>query len=415
MSTLYSLDFSEKEDFLAHLENMKQRFASMPPVLEVTLRDPAMDVEGYIVVHNTAISLDGPLAGATKQGCGKGGTRISPDVTLADVKMLAHKMALKNAASGLPFGGAKSGLRGDSDSAGFETKYKRFIALAKSFLHENGGCFGGFGFDIGARRIHAEWACEVLGSGKNFTGKPPHLGGTDYDREGVAGLGVAVAAQTAVTENNMNMHNIRFAVQGAGAMGAAVIRYFSEMGGQLCSVSDPRLGGHWMFSKPASDGLLHALSSMDFDAAKALLIECANCEENLENVLYADCDIIFPCALQDVININNADKIKATMVVEGANSPCALDAYNIFKNNNVLVIPDFMANAGGIIAAYIEMTVEVDNEANARDGVKAMLAKEKTRESISENIRQMMAIMRQYDVMPVEAASYIALSRLLRL
>jgi glutamate dehydrogenase (NAD(P)+) len=406
------LDFNEKDEFLAQLEVLKQHFAAMPPVLEVTLRDPSMQVEGYIVVHNTEISLKGALAGLEKQGCGKGGTRISADVTLDDVKMLAHKMALKNAASGLPLGGAKSGMRDDPDSEGFETRYKRFVQLAKSFLHENGGCFGGFGFDIGARRIHAEWACEALGSGKSFTGKPPHLGGTDYDREGIAGLGVAVAAQTAVSEQGKDIKGITFAVQGAGAMGAAVIRYFSEMGAQLCGLCDPRLGGYWTFNKPIAAELLKDLSEMNFEEAKSKLPDFADLHNALDEILYAPCDIIFPCALQNVVHVDNATKIKAAMIVEGANSPCTLEAYDIFKDRNILVIPDFMANAGGIIAAYTEMTVEVDNEKNAAEGIKAKIAKDKTRESISANIKEMLEIINKYDVRPVDAASYIALSRL---
>src|SRR6478736_2351606 len=181
----------DREAFRAELKRLQALFETMPPELEVTVRDPALGVEGYVVVWNTGISAGGPL-----ERSGKGGTRITPTVTLEEVKMLARTMALKNAAAGLPLGGAKSGLKLDPSTAGFERQYRRFVRLCAPFLHENGGPFGGFGFDIGARPEHALWACDELGSTRSFTGKPLHMGGTDYDREGIAGLGVAVAGAT---------------------------------------------------------------------------------------------------------------------------------------------------------------------------------------------------------------------------
>lgn len=403
--------YPDQDSFLRALRDLRARFEASAPVLEVTLRDPSMDVEGYIVVHNTNISLHGPLAGAG-QGCGKGGTRITPDLTLDDVKMLAHKMALKNAAAGLPLGGAKSGLRGDPDAPGFEARYKRFIELSRSFLFENGGCFGGFGFDIGARRIHAEWACSVLGTTNSFTGKPPHMGGTDYDREGIAGLGVAVAAGAAIEARFTHITKPRYVVQGAGAMGAAVIHYFGEMGGHLAGVCDPRLGGAWRFDTPPTAALWHALSHMDFEAASVQLPQEAKKLAHMDDVLGLPCDVLFPCAVQNVVHADNAAHIKAALVVEGANSPCTLDAYNIFKDKDILVIPDFMANAGGIIAAFVELTEVVDHQENAAKGIKAKLAKDKTRRCIADNINEMLSLMDHYDVRPIDAASFLALTRL---
>src|SRR5215470_9400508 len=124
----------EREAFYAELKALKDYFEATPPELEVTARDPALGVEGYVVVWNTAISVGGPL-----EGCGKGGTRITPQVTLNEVKMLARTMALKNAAAGLPLGGAKSGLRLDPDAPGFENQYRRFVRLCAPLLRENGG------------------------------------------------------------------------------------------------------------------------------------------------------------------------------------------------------------------------------------------------------------------------------------
>ena len=310
----------DKGDFLSVLNGLEERYHKMKPVLEVRLCDPEYDLEGYIVVHNTAISLNGPLHGQHGQGCGKGGTRITPDLSLDEVRMLAHRMALKNAAAGLPLGGAKSGLIGSPDEAGFERKYKRFVELSRSFLHENGGVFGGFGFDIGARPEHAVWACEALGSKASFTGKSLEMGGTDYDKEGIAGYGVAVSACALLGVKDMPVKGASFCVQGAGAMGAAVIRYFSEFGGVLKAVADPRFGGGWIFDEGVSPSaaLIDALAFMRFDEAQGCL-ETEAKPMDMDDVLFCEVDIVFPCARQDVLHADNAAHVKAKMVVEGAN------------------------------------------------------------------------------------------------
>src|SRR4249919_3498068 len=110
---------TERQAFYAELKTLRDYFEAMAPELEVTVRDSALGVEGYVVVWNTGISVGGPL-----ERCGKGGTRITPTVSLQEVKMLARTMALKNAAAGLPLGGAKSGLKLDPGSPGFETQYR---------------------------------------------------------------------------------------------------------------------------------------------------------------------------------------------------------------------------------------------------------------------------------------------------
>lgn len=402
---------ASREDFLKELARLKDGFEKARPVLEVTVRDPEIGVEGFVVVHNTAISLHGPLHGQG-QGCGKGGTRITPDVTLDDVRMLAQKMALKNAAAGLPLGGSKSALCADPDAPGFEAKYRRFVELCKPFLFVNGGVFGGFGFDIGARPVHAIWACEAAGTRRCFTGKPLDMGGTDYDREGIAGLGVAVAARAALEYHGDAARGARFAVQGAGAMGAAVIRYFSSYGGVLAAVSDPRLGGGWELRAAPSEALIAALSCGDMDAARPLLAHEGKPLDRPEDILTYEADILFPCAVQNVLHADNAAKVKAKMVVEGANSPCTADAYNIFHDMGILAIPDFIANPGGVIAAFVEMTMDVPDAENAKTKAKTAQAKHSTEKSIDANVKALLDLTRAYDVRPVDAGMYIALSRI---
>lgn len=391
-----------QQEFYTALNGFKDRFAAMQPEVETTVRDPAMGVEGYVVVWNTAISIGGPMERA-----GKGGTRIVPTLTLDEVKMLARTMALKNAAAGLPLGGSKSGLRADPNDPGFEKKYRRFVQLCKPLLHENGGPFGGFGFDIGGRPEHALWACDELKSTRCFTGKPVSMGGTDYDREGIAGLGVAVAGQTLLELNKADFSKVTYAVQGMGAMGAAVVRYFAETGARLSAMADPKYGGTWVFKVALSPDLLAALSHQDVEAALRLLpVEGKNISDSSDDVLFADVDVLFPCAVQNVITETKVERVKAKAVVEGANGPVTEEARTALFNRGVTVIPDFIANPGGIIAAFVELTSKSDSKV---DDAKAL-----TRERIAANVRQMMDVAAQYSVEHTHAGLYMALGRIFR-
>ena len=379
--------------------------------MELTVRDPDMGLEGYVVVYNTGISLGGPL-----HACGKGGTRITPNLSLEEIRMLAKRMALKNAAAGLPLGGAKSGIKGVSNTADAEKIYRRFVTLCKPTLHENGGIFGGFGFDIGARPEHPVWACDELKSNRSFTGKPLAMGGTDYDREGIAGLGVAVAAKAALEYDKKPVTGTSFAVQGAGAMGAAVIKYFASYGGVLVAVSDPRIGGTWHFGpKGAPDNLIASLGHGDFDTTNKLLKDGGyKHDPSLEAILETDCTVLFPSALQDVISEKNMGVLKCAYLVEGANNPTSRTAQKTLYERGMTVIPDFIANPGGIIAAFVELTSKVSIEENVKTRKKVEEAKALTIERIGANVAKMMDLARTLNVEPAEAAMHIALTNIFK-
>lgn len=389
----------EAVEFYSQLASLKARFADMKPEFETTVRDPELGVEGYVVVWNTQISVGGPM-----ERSGKGGTRVTTSVTLDEVKMLARTMALKNAAAGLPLGGSKSGLRADTSAPDFEKKYRRFVKLCAPFLRENGGPFGGFGFDLGAQPQQAIWACDELKSTSCFTGKPLSMGGTDYDREGIAGLGVAVAGQTMMDVRGVKPQT--FAVQGMGNMGAAVLRYFSETGARLSAMADPKYGGTWVFAKPLSADLLTALVKQDVATVSTMLPqEGQKISDDSEEVLYQETDILFPCAVQNVLTETNSVKVLAKFVCEGANGPCTEEAREKFHERGISLVPDFIANSGGVIAAFVELTSKSDKKA---DEAKAM-----TREKIASNVREMYALADRYGSAPQDAGMYIALSKIL--
>ena len=394
-----------KEQFQDELGRLEALFSVQRPELELTVRDAAAGVEGYVVVWNSAPGKHGPLG-----PCGKGGTRITPTVSIDEITMLAQRMALKNAAAGLAMGGAKSGLKGDPDSAGFEKRYRRFVQLIRPILREHGGIFGGLGFDMGARPEHPIWACEELGSGRSFTGKPLRMGGTDYDREGIAGLGVAVAGRSALEFFGGSMKGARCAIQGLGAMGAAVFRYVTEFGAEIHSVSDPRLGGTFVFRRGISEPLREAIIDQDF-AKGRVLAEASGAVRtpDTSDVLFEEVDILFPCAVQDVIIEQNAERVKARLLIEGANGPCSRGAQLKLAAQGITVIPDFIANPGGIIAAYVEMTSTVSPEQNVLTRANVVEARRLTEEKISANVSSVLSLGLELGVDPVDAGRYQAL------
>lgn len=403
--------FSSVGDFYAALEELKSRFDDMKPELEVTVSDPETGVEGYVVVWNTAICKGGPFD-RDGRGSGKGGTRILPDLELSDIRRLARSMAEKNAAAGLPLGGAKSGMKYDSEAPDYEQKYRRFVKLVQNsgILAEDGGIFGGFGYDVGCKPpLNAQWACDELGTVNSFTGKPVEMGGTAYDKEGIAGLGVAVAARTLLKTRNKTAQGATFAVQGLGAMGAAVIRYFTEYGGALKSISDPRHGGTWIFHDTASDDVVKAFFEQDNDAAKKLLEKEARLvSDDNQEALYQNVDVVFPCALEDVLTKDNADKVKAPFISEGANNPTTADAHEILFENGTIVIPDIIANPGGIIAAYVELSSSITPEENAKTGAKVSEAKKMTIERVESNVYELLSYVDSLSARPDKVGDYIA-------
>lgn len=393
---------------LQELKTLEQRFDALAPEMELTVRDPELGVEGYVVVWTTLAATSNPLG-----RFGKGGTRITPATSLDEIKMLARIMALKNAAAGLPLGGAKSGLKDDPSSAGFEKRYRRFARLVAPTLIENGGIFGGFGFDIGGRPEHVHWICDELKSTRCFTGKPVEMGGTDYDREGIAGLGVSESAVAALEHEGTPVRGTTFAVQGLGAMGAAIVKYFSEAGGVLRAVSDPRVSGTFILPHGASQGLIESIASHNWEQT-AQLLQKEGTLTDINEVLYQEVEILFPAAVQEVVTSANVARIKARRLVEGANNPCTADARSSLHGRGVVVLPDFLVNAGGIIAAYVEMTSTVSPEENKRTRRNVEDAKSMTRERMRANTKAALEIAGVAGCEPVVAARYLALKNIFK-
>ncbi len=188
-------------------------------------------------------------------------------------------------------------------------------------------------------------------------------------------------------------------------MGAAVLRYFSQSGARLTALGDPRYGGTWAFDQPVSVELRQALVTQDSARVQSLLAqEGRSISSAAEDVLYQDSDVLFPCAVQNVVTEDNVDRVRARYVCEGANGPVTESARSSLHRRGIALVPDFIANPGGAIAAFVELT--------STGASKAEEAKTLTREKIAANVRKVFEIAERHNCEPQDAALYLALTRI---
>jgi glutamate dehydrogenase (NAD(P)+) len=188
-------------------------------------------------------------------------------------------------------------------------------------------------------------------------------------------------------------------------MGAAVLRYFGESGARLAALGDPRYGGTWSLGPTVSSELRQRLIEQDVHRVHSLLPgEGKKLSDDPQDVLYQNVDILFPCAVQNVITPENVDRVVARYVCEGANGPITQAARSRLHRRGIPLVPDFIANPGGAIAAFVELA------SNSAD--KVAQAKSLTRDKIAANVRQLFEISERYDCEPQHAAMYLALSRI---
>lgn len=304
--------------------------------------------EKIVVVSHRRTGMKGVLViDNTARGVGKGGTRMSPTVSVGEVARLARVMTWKWAGVDLFYGGAKAGIVADPASPDKEAILRAFArALSNEVPREYV-----MGLDMGLTENDAAVIQDELGDRGAAVGTPDHLGGVAYDKLGVTGFGVAEAADAAAQYLQLPLTGTRVALQGFGAVGHAAALRFAELGAIIVAVSTVK-------------GALHDPTGLDVHALLA-----AREEHGADFVtrhhqglvlppgqeLTVDCDILVPAALQDVIDDATAHRIKARLVVEGANLPTSPLAQMILAERGIAVLPDFVANAGGVVAAAFAM------------------------------------------------------------
>ncbi len=298
--------------------------------------------EGYRVQHNTS------------RGPGKGGVRFHQDVTLSEVMALSAWMSIKNAAVNVPYGGAKGGIRVDPKTLSQRRTRARDAPLHERDRHHHRADRRTFPApDVNTNEQIMAWMMDTysmnLGETATgvVTGKPIHLGGSLGRRE-ATGRGAFTVAVEAARHIGLDIAGARVAVQGFGNVGGVAGKLFAEAGARIVAVQD-------------HGGTIFRDSGLD---VQALLrhVETAGTvagfpeSERMDNDAFWDvrCDILIPAALEQQITKDNAGRIKARMVVEGANGPTTPEADDILHERNVLVLPDVIANAGGVTVSYFE-------------------------------------------------------------
>lgn len=302
--------------------------------------------QGYRVQYNSTL---GPF---------KGGIRYHQSVDMGEVVGLAALMTLKNSLMGLPYGGGKGGICVDPTKISRTEKQN----LTRRYTSEIGPFIGPTkdipAPDVGTDSQTMAWMMDTFSHESGYTqagvvtGKPLELGGS-LGRNGATGLGVVYVTERAFEKMGKNIRNATVAVQGFGNVGSHAALYAYERGAKVVAVSDVQ-GGIYN-----GDGL-HIPELIDYIKAHKFVAGFPKSQKiTNEELLYLDVDCLMPCALEGQITENNVDKIKSRMVVEGANGPVTNQASRILHQKKVVVIPDVIANGGGVVVSYFEWVQDI--------------------------------------------------------
>jgi len=290
----------------------------------------------------------------------KGGVRYSMDVNLGEVAALAMLMTWKCAIVGLPFGGAKGGVRIDPTNLSKQEKQRvtrRYISEIINFIGPNKDIPAP---DMGTDEQTMAWMMDTYSQNVGHavpavvTGKPPALGGSVARRE-ATGRGVMSLLPMAAGRVGMPVDGARVVVHGFGNVGRFAALAAQQMGCSVTGISD-------------ISGGVYRESGLDIGAAMTWVDDHHSLEgfdggDRISNpeLLELDCEVLVPAALSRVITAENAEQISARIVMEGANGPTTFDADAILGSRGVMVVPDVLANAGGVTASYFEWVQDLQN------------------------------------------------------
>jgi glutamate dehydrogenase (NAD(P)+) len=297
--------------------------------------------QGYRVTHNIA------------RGPSKGGIRYHPDVTLDEVKSLAMWMTWKCALMGIPFGGAKGGVVCNPKRMSENELQRMTRRFTSEIINEIGPERDIPAPDVGTGPREMAWMFDTYSMNKGHsvlgvvTGKPLAIGGSLGRLEATARGGL-FALLEALERLGQDLAGMRVAVQGFGNVGSFFALLAHQHGAKVIAVSDSTGGVH----NPDGIDIPAAIAFKDETGALAGL-KGTEPVTNEELILF-DCDVLAPSALEQVITADNADKVGAKIIVEGANGPTTPAADDILEDRGVLILPDVLANAGGVVVSYFE-------------------------------------------------------------
>lgn len=383
---------------LGYDEGLHQTLAAPRRELSVSILlrrdDGAVEVlRGYRVQHNIS------------RGPAKGGVRFSPDVDLDEVRALAMWMSWKCALVDVPYGGAKGGVSIDPrkySKAELERVTRRYTSEIQPIIGPEVDIPAP---DMGTDEQTMAWMMDTYSVNVGHTtlgavtGKPVSLGGS-LGRASATSEGVVHVALAALRDRGIDPQGATAAVQGFGKVGAGTVELLAAAGVKVVAVSDQY-------------GAVRRDDGVDFAALSAhvaetgTVVDCPGTEAmDADELLLADVDLVVPAAVQGVLTAENAGRVRARVVVEGANGPTTGEADRILNENDVLVVPDILANAGGVIVSYFEW-------------VQANQAYWWTREEVAERLERRMvlaweavqAAAREHDLTLREAATVLAVKR----
>ena len=367
---------------IMQIENFEDEFGP-EKILEVY--DTKTGMTGVTVIHNTVL------------GPGKGGIRMTPNVDVKEVYRLAKTMTWKNSLAELPFGGAKSGIKTETK----DPKEKKILIEAFSHSIKN-VCpkYYVAAPDINTTEKEMQWFAQANGSWKSTTGKPANMCVKPGQKCGIpheygsTGLGVSYATLISVKHLNLDIKKTTIAIEGFGNVGTFTAKYLEKFGAKIIAVSDSK---GVIYNK---DGLnIRELEKVKKEKRTVIKYKDGKTLKG-EKLFELDSDIIIPGALPDVITKKNVNKIKSSIIVEAANIPMTCEIEELLHKKGILVVPDFVANAGGVISSYAEY-----KGYNPKDMYSLVEKK------IRKNTKKVLDKSKKDKILPRDAAMEIAIQR----
>ena len=309
-------------------------FDGFGPEKIIQVYHPKTGMRGILVIDNTAL------------GPGKGGVRMTPSVSVDEVAKLARAMTWKCALAEIPFGGAKSGIVADTKKLSPQEK-KNIVAAFSEALKPVCPDYYVAAPDMYFAEAEVRTFVETNGSMRAATSKPKEMGGLPHEL-GSTGFGVFHAIKTAAEYKNIDLKGATFAVEGFGNVGKFVAKFLTEEGARMVGASD-------------SKGVIYNKYGIDFERlleVKKHLGSVTNYTEGTvlsnKEIIKMDVDILVPAAVPNLIIAGDVDNVKAKLIVEGSNIPMDAQTEMLLHKKGITVVPDFVANAGGVISSYVE-------------------------------------------------------------
>ena len=346
------------------------------PYKVIHVYEPSVGLKGTLVVDNVA------------KGPSIGGLRMAPDVSTSECFRLARAMTLKNAAAGLPHGGGKSVIYADPKMPK-SGKANLIRAFAHALRHEESYIFGP---DMGTDEECMAWIRDE--TGRRSVGLPREVGGIPLDEIGATGWGLSRVAAVAAKYVGFSLEGARVVVQGFGSVGKHAAKFLADQGAMLIAASDSQgavLDDNGLDITQLAQLKSEGKSVVDYSTGKKI--------EN-EALLDVDCDIWIPAARPDVIHEDNVGRLSTKLFLQGANIPITVEAEKMLYAEGTLYIPDFIANAGGVICAAMEY-----------QGASQSAAMATIEEKLKRNTEQVLTRVKEDGIDPRHAAIDLAQQR----